>query len=142
MRLTLKKGSVDHDCQPACELHDLEKSGPATGVASSQPSRKADMPKPASPRGLRTSAWHQADGEEVAREHLHAEVEPQLQKATSEQGSVDTAGGAYASRDSPKAQGMPPTDGKTDEEIVSEDTAGDNVTPDSKDAKAPDFAGK
>ena len=31
MKLSLKKGAVEHDCQPACDLHDLERAGSATG---------------------------------------------------------------------------------------------------------------
>lgn len=46
-----------------------------------------------------------ADGEEVAREHLHAELDPQLQKDRSEYGSPRTAGGAYASRDDVRSEG-------------------------------------
>jgi uncharacterized OsmC-like protein len=39
------------------------------------------------------------NGEEIAREHLHAELEPQLQKERSEQGCPEARGGAYASRE-------------------------------------------
>jgi len=31
MQLSLKKGSVDHECEPACALHDLEAQGGITG---------------------------------------------------------------------------------------------------------------
>lgn len=31
MNLVLEKGTVEHDCKPACELHDLEKEKGATG---------------------------------------------------------------------------------------------------------------
>jgi hypothetical protein len=112
----LKKGSVDHDCQPACELHALENDGNTTGKVKGNPGKQADSPQFAGTggknngvpksRGFHTvsSVWGK-DGEEIAREHLHAEEEPQIQKETSEKGSPQTAGGAYASRDSPRAQG-------------------------------------
>jgi hypothetical protein len=59
-----------------------------------------------------------ADGEDVAREHLHADVTPQLQKESSEQGASPTAGGAYGSRDDPSAQASQPTEGKSQKQIV------------------------
>jgi len=44
-----------------------------------------------------------ANGEDVARENVHAEVAPQLQQERKQ--APETAGGAYASRDSPRAEG-------------------------------------
>lgn len=49
---------------------------------------------------------------------MNAEAAPQLQKGTSEQGAGSTAGGAYASRDDPRAQAAQPTQGKSDKQIV------------------------
>jgi hypothetical protein len=54
----------------------------------------------------------------VAREHLNADVTPQLQKESSEKGPSPTAGGAYGSRDDPKAQASQPTEGKSQKQIV------------------------
>ncbi|KAL4524666.1 hypothetical protein Ndes2526A_g06781 [Nannochloris sp. 'desiccata'] len=72
-----------------------------------------------------------ANGEDVAREHLDPNnKEPQLQKEQSEQGAEETRGGAYASRDSPRAQASPPTEGKSDEQLVTEQTAGAKTNPD------------
>lgn len=45
MSFSLTKGSVAHDCQPACELHELEGSAGTTGVTKSNPSREADSPQ-------------------------------------------------------------------------------------------------
>lgn len=49
---------------------------------------------------------------------MNAEAAPQLQKDRSETDSADTAGGAYASRDDPRAQAAQPIEGKSDEQIV------------------------
>ena len=49
---------------------------------------------------------------------MGAHAAPQLQRDTSEQGASSTAGGAYASRDDPRAQAAQPTEGKSDEELV------------------------
>ena len=54
----------------------------------------------------------------MAREHLGADVTPQLQKESSDQGAPTTAGGAYASRDDPRAQASQPTEGKSQKQIV------------------------
>lgn len=83
--------------------------------------------------GLQKESSHPpppADGEDVAREHLHAEQEPQIQKETSEQGAGETAGGAYTSRDSPSAQAAQPVGDKSGEEIVAEQGAGATIHPD------------
>lgn len=181
LNLTLKKGEVDHNCQPACELHDLEASKNTTGgcgtkyhkvywfsatiphpntlvvvsfvticvrnsifqccicagTVKGNPGSEGDAPQfdgtrghgAPSSRGLHTSAWRGRDGEDVARENLQADKTPQLQKGTSDQGAPETAGGAYGSRDSPRAQAAPPTEGKSDEELVKEQTAGAAVPP-------------
>ena len=165
MALTLKKGSVDHDCKPACELHDLEQAGPSTGTASGTPGtpsgKEGDSPKfsgtqgqgkpaaVAAGRRFHSAAWARANGEDVAREHLHAELEPQLQKETSEEGAPETRGGAYASRDSPRAQAAPPTDGLSEKDIIEQQTAGADTPPKvptddegEEGPRAPGFAGE
>ena len=90
-----------------------------------------------------------ANGEDVAREHLHAAIEPHIQKEQREKGSPETSGGAYASRDSPRAQAAPPTEGKSNGNLVKEQTAGATTDPDKSvrkdekpDATPPGFAGK
>ena len=65
----------------------------------------------------------------LARGAASAADAPQLQKATSERGSPRTLGGAYAERDDPRTSAAPPTEGKTDAEIVREQTAGGNTAP-------------
>jgi uncharacterized OsmC-like protein len=137
LKVELKRGAVAHDCQPACELHDLEKQQGVTGKAEGgKEAAQADAPRAAAAgggggvRGLHTAAaLGMANGEDVAREHLGADKEPQIKKETSEQGAPETAGGAYASRDSPRAQAAPPTEGKSDEELVREQVAGAVIKP-------------
>ncbi|PSC76388.1 zinc finger lsd1 subclass family isoform C [Micractinium conductrix] len=157
MQLSLEKGEVDHNCEPACVLHDLEAAaqggGGATGTAKgASAGREADAPqaaggaaKPAGARGFATLASRRLaparrvstsaycrgkDGEDVAREHLKGTEEtPQLQKETSQQGASTTAGGAYASRDDPKSQAAQPTAGKSQKQIVEEQGAGAFVHP-------------
>jgi hypothetical protein len=82
----------------------------------------------ASARGFPTQSWvtfASADGEDVARDNK----EPRVQKETSEKGSPETSGGAYASRDSPRAHAAPPTEGKSDEQLVKQQTAGAKTKP-------------
>ena len=113
------------------------------------PGHEADTPRfagndKAKARGYHTSATACANGKDVAREHLHAEEEPQLQKETSDQGAPETAGGAYASRDSPRAQASQPTEGMSNADIVAEQSAGTTTSPSEDDynaAKPPGFAG-
>lgn len=64
------------------------------------------------------------DGEEIARKNLGPEEEPQIQADWNCHKSSRTSGGSYSNRDDPKAQASPPTDGKTDEQIIKEQTAG------------------
>lgn len=136
VKLSFTKGSVDHDCPPACELHNIEKSGRTTGVVTDDPGKHADAPQPENQgkqstegrpktgQGYHTSAVLFNNGEDVARKNLGEADEPQIQKQTSEQGAPETAGGAYASRDSPRAQAAPPTEGKSNGDLVKEQTAG------------------
>ena len=127
------------------------------GKIDRNPGKEADSPQFAgtaghgapSSRGIHTYApLYWAIGEDVAREHLGAKDEPQIQKEQSEKGAPETAGGAYASRDSPRAQAAPPTEGKSDERLVQEQTAGATTKPeestrrDEETAKPPGFAGK
>ncbi|KAI7840711.1 hypothetical protein COHA_005527 [Chlorella ohadii] len=151
LQLSLQKGEVDHECEPACALHDLEaqSGGGVTGQAKGGSRKEADAPQFAGTggqgrasarafctlarRGLHTAvpAWAK-DGEDVAREHMGAHAAPQLQKETSEgAGAATTAGGAYASRDDPESQAAQPTQGKSDEQIVQEQGAGSTVHPQS-----------
>lgn len=133
----LNKGHVAHDCQPACELHAFQKSnGGEFAHKKDTPTESGDIPKPVSSsppsdgsrRGYHTSrplaseGREEPDGEEIARQHLHAEVEPQLQKGMSDKGAPETAGGAYASRDVPKAQGVPT--GESNKKVAQNQTAG------------------
>jgi len=142
MDFKLEKGQVDHDCQPACEFHSFQKG--VTGKVNGNPGSEADSPQfagtagqgkaktAASARGYHTqsSVFWAANGEDVAREHLDPnKQEPQVQKEQSEQGAEETRGGAYASRDSPRAQASPPTEGKSDEQLVAEQTAGAKTHP-------------
>ncbi|KAL4431286.1 hypothetical protein ABPG75_006542 [Micractinium tetrahymenae] len=152
MQLSMSKGAVDHECEPACVLHELEaqpEEGASTGQVKGRPSREADSPQftgtggrartsargyatLAGPRrGLfTTAAWAQGkDGEDVAREHLKgSEYTPQLKKETSQEAGADTtAGGAYASRDDPASQASQPTKGKSQKQIVQEQGAGATV---------------
>ena len=64
------------------------------------------------------------DGEEIAREHLGPEEEPQIQRDTNFNVSSRTSGGAYGNRDDPRAQAAPPVEQKTNSQIVKEQTAG------------------
>lgn len=145
MDFVLEKGQVDHDCQTACELHDIENQKGIIGNIDGNPGSEADSPRfkgtagrgkaktAASARGFHTQSgvFWAANGEDVAREHLDPNnKEPQLQKEQSEQGAEETRGGAYASRDSPRAQASPPTEGKSDEQLVTEQTAGAKTNPD------------
>ncbi|EFN59543.1 hypothetical protein CHLNCDRAFT_138220 [Chlorella variabilis] len=146
MRLRMKKGVVDHECEPACALHQLEEQGGgATGQVKGDPGRDADAPQFAGAegqgrasargfasmarRGLHSSASWGQDGEDVAREHMQADKTPQLQKETSEKGASTTSGGAYSSRDDPRAQAAPPTEGKSEKQIIQEQDAGATVHP-------------
>lgn len=136
VKLKLEKGRVDHDCTPACQLHSLagEEPGGATGVVDDRVSREADAPKFSGTGGRgrpRTRAYHTlgspsnlppinrhlhttpagrrgqgGDGEERARENVHAEQAPQLTKQYGEQYQPqEVAGGGYAGvRETPKAQ--------------------------------------
>lgn len=152
LKLVLKRGTVEHDCQPACELHDLEKQQGIIGKAEGgKEAAQADAPRAAAAggvRGLHTAAFLMVNGEDIAREHLGADKEPQIQKETSENGAPETAGGAYASRDSPRAQAAQPTEGKSDEELVQEQTASATTKPeesmhaDEAVPPPPEFAGK
>ena len=45
MALSLAKGSVDHQCQPACALHQLEGSGGTTGTKPERSGHDADAPR-------------------------------------------------------------------------------------------------
>lgn len=49
---------------------------------------------------------------------MQADKTPQLQKETSEKGASTTSGGAYSSRDDPRAQAAPPTEGKSEKQII------------------------
>ncbi|KDD73092.1 hypothetical protein H632_c2545p0 [Helicosporidium sp. ATCC 50920] len=69
-----------------------------------------------------------ANGEDVARRNLNSEGVPQLERQR-QMDTRETPGSAYGDRDSPKAQGMPPTDGRSDEDIVQRDTAGRHASP-------------
>jgi hypothetical protein len=125
-------------------------------VTTGDPGSEADAPRfagtggrgapAATARRRRTSAelLAAADGEDVARQHLHAEQAPQLQKETSEKGAAETAGGAYGSRDSPLAQAAQPTGGKSDKDVIEEQTAGSTTSPaDDDDVNTPPgFAGE
>lgn len=153
LRLVLKRGAVDHDCQPACDLHDLADQKGVTGKAEGgKEAAQADAPRAAAAagggRGLHTAAARMADGEDVARAHLGADKEPQIQKETSEKGAPETAGGAYASRDSPRAQAAQPTEGKSDADLVREQTASATTKPeeslhaDEAQPPPPEFAGE
>ncbi|GAB4822834.1 hypothetical protein N2152v2_009880 [Parachlorella kessleri] len=129
IQLSLKKGSVSHDCEPACELHRLASEGTegASGVTKGQVSRESDSPQfagtagqgQARARGYHTAAWAGvgrrsfhgspawlwANGEDVARENMQADKTPQLQKETSEQDDPETRGGSYAgAREAPSGQ--------------------------------------
>jgi hypothetical protein len=191
--IKLQKGQVDHECQPACELHhfmnqnkegggDGEEGVFVTGVGGPNVDRQGDSPQQSSSskkasvsvdapshatissnkRGMHTSPttatdtpttttttttttddnnnqqhhldpslsvekYHGKNGEDISREHLHAELEPQIQKETSEKGSPLTRGGAYASRDHPAAQG--PFWGEENGEVVEKETAGTTIHP-------------
>ncbi|KAL4426177.1 hypothetical protein ABPG77_007459 [Micractinium sp. CCAP 211/92] len=154
MQLSMKNGDVDHDCEPACVLHEMDAQptdGASTGQVKGQPSREADAPQFAgtggrarpSARGYSTLAGRARslfttaataqgkDGEDVAREHLKGTGStPQLKKETSQEaGAPTTAGGAYASRDDPASQASQPTGGKSQEQIVQEQGAGSTVHP-------------
>ena len=132
MRLSLRKGAVDHACQPECELHAWE------GNEEGSSGREADSPQyvgsggggggSGGSRGFHSSAGQGMNGEDEARKNLHAEVEPQLQKKPAETAPFSDSC-AYASRDSPRAQAGPPTEGKSDEQLVEEQTAGANTKP-------------
>jgi putative redox protein len=147
MGFVLEKGQVDHDCKPACELHDIENKKGISGKIDGNPGSQADSPQfnganghgkaksVASARGFHTQSgvFWAADGEDVAREHLDPDKkEPQVQKEQSQQGAEETKGGAYASRDSPRAQAGPPTEGKSDKQLVQEQTAGAKTHPDGR----------
>jgi len=199
--IKLQKGQVDHECQPACELHhfmnqkkeggggggdgdgDGEEGVFVTGIGGPNVDRQGDSPQQPSSnkkasvpvdapshatsnkRGMHTSPtaattttsnddnkqqqqqqqqqqkqqqrhldpslsvdkYGGKNGEDISREHLHAEVEPQIQRETSEKGSPLTRGGAYASRDHPAAQG--PFWGEENGEVVEKETAGTTIHP-------------
>lgn len=97
---------------------------------------------------VRTFSTGTRNGEDIAREHLGAEKEPQIQKEMSEKGAKETAGGAYASRDSPRAMAGPPTEGKSDKQIIEEQIAGAKVDVKKSEEKekeaeeTPSFAGQ
>jgi putative redox protein len=147
MDFMLEKGQVDHDCKPACELHDIENQKGVSGKIDGNPGSEADSPRFSGTsgqgkararafstftRGIHTQngVFRAANGEDVAREHLDPDhKEPQVQKETSEKGASETSGGAYASRDSPRAQSAPPTEGKSDKQLVQDQTAGAKTKP-------------
>jgi uncharacterized OsmC-like protein len=144
MDFKLEKGQVAHDSQPANELRDIETLKGVTGKIDGNPGSEADSPRfsgtsghgkaktAASARGFhtRSSVFWAANGEDIAREHLDPnKQEPQVQKEQSEKGAEETRGGAYASRDSIRAQAAQPTEGKSNEQLVKEQTAGAKTRP-------------
>lgn len=134
--ISLAKGDVDHECKPACKLHDIQGNEKVTGLTSGQSRRQADTPyqpeQPSAHKAFSNRSYHSSscffiganDGEDVARKNLGDQDEPQIQPGTSNQGAKETAGGAYASRDSPRAQAAQPTEGKSNGDIVKEQVAG------------------
>lgn len=138
--ISLEKGDVDHECKPACKLHDIQGNKNVTGLTTGQSRRQADTPyqpeQPTAKKASSSRSYHSSsyltigadDGEDVARKNLGDKDEPQIQISTSNRGAKETAGGAYASRDSPRAQAAQPTDGKSNGDIVKEQVAGAATT--------------